>query len=177
MHQQWQSHRRALRAIAVAAAGAVSLALVAPAEAHYQPSISHLWGHIKALADARYAKKADFQTLRGTYVLIKASAAGGGELIADGLSFNPKLSAEPTPHIIPYGDTPPAECPGTPASPQAAPGHLCVYVAYNNNASTPNVQDPADNPGTVGTYGTMIYAYSSAAGYVESRGTWAVTRP
>jgi len=164
------------------AAGAVAVTVVsalapAPASAHYEASIRHLWRHIRAKADARYLQLNEVRTLRGQYLLAKETASAAGEIVSGDISFGLTLSAAPTRHVISSGGTPPAECPGTTAMPEALPGHLCIYEAHSNNAGTLEVQDAAGIPGTSSPFGTMIYVLSQAAGYVESRGTWAVTMP
>lgn len=61
-------------------------------------------------------------TIRGTY------AVGGsqGNWALHGVDFGYTLSQEPTVHYV-SGGTPPDECPGSASSPEAAPGHLCIF--------------------------------------------------
>jgi hypothetical protein len=117
-------------------------------------------------------------TLRGTYGLLDQASAGG-QLDYESLPFGGfTLSAAPTAHVILQGSQPPAECPGTVSSPEAAPGHLCVYEKTPMNRATLTVMNPIDDGATnTSTVGTMLRMTSTAAGMFFSRGTWAVTAP
>jgi hypothetical protein len=115
-------------------------------------------------------------TLRGGYELDDV-ASGGGQIAGFPVGFGFSISANTTAHVIAPGATPPAQCPGTAASPQAQPGHLCIY-AVNQGNSTVVVINPVDNvSGSASRYGFGIWITSSAAGSFWSRGTWAVTAP
>lgn len=89
---------------------------------------------------------------------------------ADAISFAFALAAPPTGHFVASGGSNPA-CPGTAGSPQASPGHLCVY----EEAKTGNVA----NSGLVSTtrYGADLFVDSNAPGDYLSKGSWAVTAP
>ena len=65
-------------------------------------------------------------TLRGAFNL-GGTAENANHLANTSISFVFTLSAEPTVVIVPDGTTPPANCPGTVALPQAKPGFLCVF--------------------------------------------------
>jgi hypothetical protein len=206
------SRSRLSRGLCTIVIGVAGLALggmiaASPAAAHFKPSLSHVWGHIKKLGDVRYlqpaqgdarylqpaqgdarylqpaqgdaayVRKADVATLRGVYI-IKENNAAVGTVTVDSISFNPlTFSVSPTPHILREGAASTAECPGNPANPQAAPGHFCLYEAQMSNIGLLGVQDPVQAPGTVGTYGTMVFGIAAANGSTESRGTWAATLP
>jgi hypothetical protein len=92
------------------------------------------------------------------------------------ISFAFALAEAPTPHYIAYGTSPPSACPGTPADPQAQPGHLCVYESVPASNSTGRVFDPlsgADD--TANRFGAGVAATSQGTGDYRVRGTWAVT--
>jgi hypothetical protein len=168
-----------LRTVAIGLAGLAFGGTIAapPAEAHFKPQLSHIWKHIKVQGDATYVRKADVATLRGVYI-IKENNAAIGTVTVDSISFNPMtFSVSPTPHILREGAAPTAECPGNPANPQAAPGHFCLYEFQAINIGLLGVQDPPQGPGTVGTYGTMVFGIAAGNGSTESRGTWAATLP
>jgi hypothetical protein len=117
-------------------------------------------------------------TLRGTYGLLE-QASSGGQLDYESLPFGGfTLSAAPTAHVILIGNPKPAACPGTVASPQAAPGHLCIYEKTPMNRADLIVSNPVDDGMTeTSRFGTVLRMTSTAAGQFFSRGTWAVTAP
>ena len=88
---------------------------------------------------------------------------------ADSITFAFPLGAAPTKHFVPNGGSDSA-CPGNADSPQANPGHLCVYEDSRNNVV---------NAGIVNTtpYGADLFADSGAVGNYSSVGSWAVTAP
>jgi hypothetical protein len=50
-------------------------------------------------------------------------------------SFGFSLPSVPTVHVRPFGASASAECPGSAADPQAAPGHLCLYQSNSSPVS------------------------------------------
>ena len=116
-------------------------------------------------------------TLRGRYVA-RFTSRGIGDIGGTGIAFGFSLSAKPTPHFIQQGTTAPAECPGTPADPKAAPGHLCVFEGGFSNRTLPVISDVTAAAGTE-VYGAGIAFASDIAGTVASvsSGSWAVTAP
>jgi len=109
------------------------------------------------------------KTLRGEYSAY-GTAAGSGEPTRDAISFGFTLASAPTPHFIPLGGPADPNCPGSFASPQAAPGHLCVY----ENVATSNASGSII---VVSKYGAIVRALSQAAGLFGTTGTWAVSAP
>lgn len=112
-------------------------------------------------------------TLRGRYDIFgNTTGQNDNTLGADGISFVYILSSSPQAHFIPYGTTPPPQCPGMASFPEAQPGHLCVYEEDRENIATgwPTfyVRD---------TYGFGIWAAAANEGHARSFGTWAVTEP
>ena len=121
------------------------------------------------------------KTLRGTFFMTLPASAGGQEM-ASAVSFGFRLASEPTVHFITKVGTPPAECPGTAAVPEALPGHFCMFENSSGNAMGQGVCglggsacDATDTGGA--RYGGYFFAFSSAAGDAQSAGTWAVTAP
>src|SRR5215212_980235 len=112
-------------------------------------------------------------TLRGHYDIFGNTTGQNDDTLgADAISFVYTLRSVPQAHFIPYGTTPPPECPGMPGSPEAQPGHLCVYEQDRENIApdwpTFYVRD---------TYGFGIWAAAANVGHARSFGTWAVTAP
>jgi hypothetical protein len=114
-------------------------------------------------------------TLHGRYDIYGQPADPNSLLVgADGISYVYTFGSMPEAHIIRLGTTeePPAACPGGPGSPEAAPGHLCVYEQNRENIAPVwplfYVQDP---------YGFGIRAAAASPGHAWSYGTWAVTAP
>ncbi len=118
------------------------------------------------------------------------SGVGGASAILVPLPFNIPLAAPLGASSVHYvstkeineeeGKTPPAACQGTAAAPEAAAGHLCVYLAGFAFAEepTPSIHDTSAGPDGsfpplgAGTSGAVLIA----AGYGGfAWGTWAVT--
>jgi hypothetical protein len=118
------------------------------------------------------------QTLRGNF------AVGGGSLKTEkneeaygAVSYQFPLTSTPTPTVVPMGSTT-ADCSGLGGSsnqtPQAAPGHLCIYVTGWANI------DPAAPLNWVNDtrLGFGLVATAKEAGNAFSAyGLWAVTAP
>jgi hypothetical protein len=117
-------------------------------------------------------------TLRGSWVLFNETA-GTGEHLEVSVSFPFPLSTAPTGHFVGDGATPPGECPGSVSSPQASPGHLCVYQSGVDIAATEEqVFDPTldttSGAGKGSRFGFSVRATAGAA-VVRTSGTWAAT--
>jgi hypothetical protein len=112
-------------------------------------------------------------TLRGRYDIFgNTTGQNDNTLGADGISFVYTLSSSPQAHFIPYGTTAPPQCPGSPGSPEAQPGHLCVYEQDRENIAT-----GSPTFYVLDTYGFGIWASAAKEGPARSFGTWAVTEP
>jgi hypothetical protein len=115
------------------------------------------------------------KTLMGTY-------AGQGSAFAPGavyvpISFGIPLATAPSAHFVPKNAVNPPECPGSAASPTAAPGSLCVYEHSSESAET-FLFDPGTGTKGTGVYGTVLLIVVCCSGDVfTSSGTWAVTAP
>ena len=118
------------------------------------------------------------KTLTGTYV-VSMVAAAAGNLMLTNINYPLPLASTPTANFIPSGGASTANCPGSPTSPQAAAGILCVYEGFGVNetfsgffqTSTGNISATAD------TFGSGFYFSLVAAGQAYSSGTWAVKAP
>jgi hypothetical protein len=117
------------------------------------------------------------KTVRGAY---SAFATGdGSDLVTDAISFGFALSSAPTAHFIEAGGSPNPNCPGTAATPEADPGHLCIYEGESLNAGT-FFDDPLTGAtgGAVRPFGAEVAVRrSDGDGDFGSRGSWAVTAP
>ena len=124
----------------------------------------------KAEADAKYQTKT--QIVRGGY-MVGGTAGAIGEFMQDAISYGVTLSAAPTPHFIALGGPVPAGCSGTPAAPNALPGHLCVFEAANLNQTFGGIYSLAGGGGS-STMGAVITGSNAAAGQTFSAGSWAL---
>lgn len=123
------------------------------------------------------------QTLRG-YVEPWGEAAEANEWASASVSFPVPLAVAPTPHFIIFGDANPAGCTGTPASPAADPGHLCVWeVAPPANATARGIVTSSGGTNTATRFGFSGWVRSTA-GNINPPGAaysyqavWAVTAP
>lgn len=111
-------------------------------------------------------------TIRGTYALASEGPAGdNGSLAMTGISYGFRLAASPATHVIPSGGAVPAGCGGTPANPDASPGHLCIFEQANTNKGAGYPVVLFNN-----RFGASIYMFSGAgSSFAYSAGTWAVT--
>ena len=121
------------------------------------------------------------QTLTGTF-LVFATAAAANDLAFSAVSFPVALAQAPTAvHYVVAGGQAPAECQGSASSPQAAPGHLCVYetfTVFNANTRSRLIFDQIASFGPAASrYGFAIELSASNPGIVYSAGSWAVTAP
>lgn len=125
----------------------------------------------KAESDAKYVAKPGLITGGwGT----SGYTSGAGVLEAP-ISFGVTLSAAPTTHFIPAGATPPADCPGTLAAPNATPGHLCVYEQSSGGLETRSLCNFGGFCPGVNVFGTFVFASDLAGGSDRwMRGTWAL---
>ena len=119
---------------------------------------------------------------RGTFVLRGYETAG--QFIGSSISFPLQLETVPIGVIeVPWAASPkPAHCSGTPQTPTADPGWVCIYDRFSNNVSLSNGlnMQAADVDGTGGaanTFGLRIVTRPQATGGVDVEGSWAVTAP
>lgn len=155
----------------------------AKSDARYQPKGNYEAagsGYTKAESDGKYYSKTESDAkyapypnvLRGTFSVVGPASAAGQEF-SNSVSFGVQFPTAPIAHFINAGAVPPAGCSGTPAAPNASPGHLCVFERTGANVSSRNVFGEAGIPGTVSAFGFNTYIISAAAGTVYSYGSWA----
>jgi len=109
--------------------------------------------------------------VRGSFYIL-GTATAAGQYGNDSIAYVYPLASAPSTHYIAAGTTPPAQCPGTAANPQAQSGNLCVYEASNSNV-TGHTIDP--NTLVTNANGAALFASAAAAGNFFTLGTWAVT--
>jgi hypothetical protein len=114
------------------------------------------------------------QTLRGMFNI----GGGTGDAAQSGQSFQFPLAATPTADIIDPASATTAGCPGITGSgsgqaPQAAAGHLCVYVTSRTNLSSAGMVILGE---ALSRFGFGLEATGEGANFRES-GQWAVTAP
>jgi Collagen triple helix repeat (20 copies) len=117
-------------------------------------------------------------TVRGSYAVV-GTAAAHLDAAGDSISFGFSLGAAPTAHFIPAAGPTDLTCPGTPAAPQANPGHLCIYEGTRSNIFVAGFQDPVtlSSGSVVRPYGAEVGARADVAGDFWTVGAWAVTAP
>lgn len=126
------------------------------------------------------------QTLRGAF-FVGGSSAGGNEIATGEISFGLRLTVAPIAHFVAQRASPPA-CPGSVTSPEAAPGHLCIYEGGHSQTTIRGFRDPAaigdfedpvrhDTGSRVRPEGAGLVVYATGGGNFYSVGTWAVTAP
>ena len=109
------------------------------------------------------------KTIRGVYRLQGNDQGTGADADSVVSPFGHTLASPPTVHYIEVGESPPTPCPGTVATPRAAPGHLCIHEDFRQGAPIPAIPD-------VTRYGVPLFS-ASTTGLWEMGGTWAVGTP
>jgi hypothetical protein len=113
------------------------------------------------------------QTLRGMFNV----GGGTGDAAQFGQSFQFPLANTPTEHIIDPATKTTAECPGITGSggqtPQAAAGHLCIYVTSRTNLSDTGLTVLG---AALSRLGFGLEAIGEGGNFYEA-GQWAVTAP
>lgn len=147
---------------------------------YYKKSVSDAKYATKAGSDAKYATKArsDAKYLSKPALITggfyQADYSEGGTALIHTIDFGVTLSAAPTAHYIESGAVPPADCPGTAAAPNAAPGHLCVYETGSGGLGNGTLVGFGGAFGAE-NIGANIYALTSGGGVDRwMRGRWAV---
>jgi hypothetical protein len=118
------------------------------------------------------------KTLRGRFEAGSGSPNGNtvGSAASGSISFGAQLAAPPARTIVQSAPGP-SQCPGSVANPEAAPGHLCIYVGEKVNISAIDTILEGGATGATSRQGAGVYVISSAAGTFGARGSWAVTAP
>ena len=128
--------------------------------------------YTKAESDAKYAPYP--KTIRGTYI-VQDNAAAAGEFTFTDISFGWTLAAAPTVVFMPLGGPANPNCTGNAATPQAAPGFLCVYEGLAAPYTGPLFATSTGGVGLASTTGVVMRIASTGAGSYASLGAWAVT--
>jgi hypothetical protein len=105
-------------------------------------------------------------------------SVGAGEFTPVPVSFAIPLAVEVEAHLRPLNATPDTNCPGTSLDPQAAPGHLCVYLGQKSGSAAfaLAVEPAAGGPaGFASTAGALVSLEGPPGQYAG--GTFAVTAP
>jgi len=111
------------------------------------------------------------KTIVGTF-------AAAGDRMIDSMTFDPPLPndvPQSAIHYVAQGGDLPAECPG---NFMAAAGHLCIYAAWDNNATYSSIGSIENSSLGVGAskYGfTILWTVTGSSPNV--RGNWAYTTP
>ena len=116
------------------------------------------------------------KTLEGSWGL---GGYGANDFNVTEISFPYPLAEAPVAHLIAPGALPPTGCSGDVVSPEAKPGHLCIFRGSESSfLGVLGIYDPAsgaDNEAS--TQGILVYAFSAGASDYYTGGTWAVTAP
>jgi hypothetical protein len=110
------------------------------------------------------------KTLRGVYNL-EGHYIEGFRPVKE-ISYQFPLESAPELHLLPLGDSPTTECPGSPKEPKALPGNLCVYELSNENANLRLSALPE-----LARLGAYLEARPNEGENYGSDGSWAVSAP
>jgi hypothetical protein len=115
------------------------------------------------------------QTLRGVFD-IGSTAANAGDTTRNAVTFQFPLLAAPTVTVIAKLGETTADCGGlgggSNQTPQAAPGHLCIYMTERLNLDAPELAIENNT-----RLGFGLLAKAQVAGPYFAYGQWAVTAP
>jgi hypothetical protein len=112
----------------------------------------------------------------------EGTATGAGQYVDTSISFALRLASAPTVVEVPWGGSDP-NCSGTPGSPAARPGYLCIYIRdrYNVHQGTAGYDLYPQEPGNLNfgasPFGVLLSVDSAGPGPVWVLGSWAVTAP
>ncbi len=118
------------------------------------------------------------KTLKGTYAVADTTSVAAA-LDKSAISFPLPLTSAPVAHFRAAASPATAECPGSPADPRAAPGHLCVYEQNFANRSITLVDPTTNLADEASRFGVVVIAFSTGSVGQDfySRGTGEVTAP
>jgi S-layer homology domain len=125
---------------------------------------------LKSTEAALSGPLASGDTLRGMWAA--AGNTTGGSFVAEAaISFQVPLAVAPQSQFVPDGGPPTTECPGSFATPEAAPGWLCFYANFDQfNVTGLDMRTTQ--------FGARVFPTGvPAASNYEIEGTWAVTAP
>jgi hypothetical protein len=117
------------------------------------------------------------KTLRGRFEAGDGSPPNAvNDVASEAISFGAQLAAAP-PRTIVLNPPGPAQCPGTVADPQAAPGQFCIYVGDRTGIASVDTLIDGGAVGGTTRQGAGIFVISNTTGVFGARGSWAVTAP
>lgn len=112
-------------------------------------------------------------TARGNYALGGTTSPGWAW---SSISWGFEMPSVPTVHWLVAGSGPTTDCPGTPANPDAAQGHLCFYESQVVNGGHRGiVSGGTTSADTADVFGAVITMQPNSSGEYYSYGTWAIT--
>ncbi|HEX4670980.1 MAG TPA: hypothetical protein VH279_01870 [Solirubrobacteraceae bacterium] len=111
-------------------------------------------------------------TIKGVYD-IDFVATTTFQFAAQTLSYGFEMASPLAATVVASGTTPPAQCAGgSAASPQAAPGNICLFSQNKGNENNLGVYSPPSSK-----YGAAVELEAQTTGRAYDYGTWAATAP
>jgi len=119
------------------------------------------------------------KTLAGAFGGATTMPTGVSESAQASFSYPVPLATNPTVNRIQVGAGPTANCPGSLLNPKAAPGNLCLYLAYTIGASSTGLLSYGGDSESDYRFGGVAYVDSTCTApcFTSFSGTWAVTAP
>lgn len=135
-------------------------------------------GHQRAGSGSLPGTLAHHHSLRGAWGQ-SASPTLIDQVQTASLSYPISLKKNVKAIVVQQGTGPTHNCPGTPKSPKARPGFLCVYVGGGINQGPVSTYSPVNGNDIRGQgnykYGAVIFWSPPVAEFAFASGTWAVT--
>lgn len=119
------------------------------------------------------------KTLAGAFGGASSVPPGVFESAQASFSYPVPLATNPTVNRIQVGGGPTAHCPGSLLNPKAAPGNLCLYLAYTIGASSTGLNSYGFDGLSDYRFGGVAYVDSTCTApcFTSFSGSWAVTAP
>jgi hypothetical protein len=119
------------------------------------------------------------KTLSGAFGGASSVPPGVFESAQASFSYPVPLATNPTVNRIQVGGGPTVNCPGSLLNPKAAPGNLCLYLAYTKGASSTGLLSYGGDGESDYRFGGVAYVDSTCTApcFTSFSGTWAVTAP
>jgi hypothetical protein len=114
------------------------------------------------------------RTLRGVFGASSSGGIGYSSISFDGYTLPAGVAIN---FIEVEAAVPPACAGGTVELPQALPGNLCIFVAFDKSLAAGAFDPATESPTTSGRGGVIVFSESQSGQKSDTEGSWAMTAP